>query len=397
MIFSRLFIYTGLSIIIIQLIFSQFAFSQEKAIRPFGTQNKYALIIGISKYKDPVFDTLRYPRNDVLALGKTIIENLDFPIDRVTVLLDQQATKNNIRNELSRLAEYSHPKDIVLIYFSGHGTYGEDKGKEKDEKDGTDEYLVPYDAEYGKIYTCIVDDIFGYLIKNINSNNIIVFLDSCYSGGAGKGVKAIKAKNLPYRAVSKDSVVSDISREGVTIITSAKSDQVAIESDKLSHGVFTYYLVDALKGSSDYNNDGKLSHREIYSFTYDKVKNWTYANKFPIQEPAIAIKKNTSFHIAYNRNPKRHVRWVNKGKKGVLIKIGETKRILVREGYYEKKVIKKPGKFVTKYKDAVTTRKEWVPGKKEIKQVWVPPEYKETHMPDEYSEEFTGGRFEYVD
>jgi uncharacterized caspase-like protein len=46
---------------------------------------------------------------------------------------------------------------------------------------------------------------------------------------------------------------------------------VSIELPELGHGIFSYYLVNALKGAADLNRDGIVSLQEVYEYVEQQV------------------------------------------------------------------------------------------------------------------------------
>jgi len=46
---------------------------------------------------------------------------------------------------------------------------------------------------------------------------------------------------------------------------------VSIELSALGHGLFTYYLVQGLRGAADANNDGIVSLQELYAYLEREV------------------------------------------------------------------------------------------------------------------------------
>jgi uncharacterized caspase-like protein len=55
------------------------------------------------------------------------------------------------------------------------------------------------------------------------------------------------------------------------IITASGPNEVALELPNLGHGVFTYYVLEGLKGKADRNNDGLVTVSELYEFVEDQV------------------------------------------------------------------------------------------------------------------------------
>lgn len=102
----------------------------------------------------------------------------------VTKLLDSQATFKGIKSAFERIIATAKSGDTVFIYNSGHGTYVPD-GPEKDEPDGCDEALCPYDIEDNGPF--IDDMIYSILKERQRAVKTIMASDSCYSGTLIRG------------------------------------------------------------------------------------------------------------------------------------------------------------------------------------------------------------------
>ena len=149
-------------------------------------------MIGISEYKDSSWKQLS-SKNDITILKQRISKDFE-----IVELIDGDATYQNIKTQLSILCEKSMPGDTVFIHFSGHGQQMVAIGKE--EIDGLDEALVPYDAylkyEKGKYEgEChFRDNEFSMCVntirKKLDGNGlIIVTLDTCHSGNFERNEK----------------------------------------------------------------------------------------------------------------------------------------------------------------------------------------------------------------
>jgi len=60
--------------------------------------NSYALIIGISEYQNVAH--LNYGASDAEAIQNLLISQFDFPEENTRLLINEDATKNNIRRAL---------------------------------------------------------------------------------------------------------------------------------------------------------------------------------------------------------------------------------------------------------------------------------------------------------
>ena len=137
--------------------------------------NKYALLVGINKYATPGSD-LQGCVNDVLNLKDILINMFEFKPENIRVLLDEQATYNNIIFNLKWLVK--HEDSELVFQNSSHGSYVPDMNG--DEIDGYDEILIPYDHNWNRPLT---DDILSDVFSLIRSNSFLTFLcDSCHSG-----------------------------------------------------------------------------------------------------------------------------------------------------------------------------------------------------------------------
>ncbi len=343
-------------------------------------QDIYALLIGISDYKDETIPDLDYTFNDIILLGTTLVESLGVAPDLMKVLVDSAASKVNIENQLHRLAEHTTPSDLVIIYFSGHGAVGKDR--DGDESDGTDEYILPWDTQRGKLYTAISDDMLGYLLSMITAKTILIF-DSCYSGGAAKGVRGFSMAKSNTRATNKDSLLRDVSRENIAVLTASKPEELAQESARLGkgNGLFTYFLCKGLQEKKE-NQNTRLTIEDWYKDINNKVNRWTYANEMPKQTPSYINKLGKGFLLPLSSTTKK-AKWRYKESQKTIAQPAQQKKILVNDGYY--KTVRVGGKWKStgQYGGMV-----FVPG--EEKKIWVEPEYQYIEIPAVYKDQPTG-------
>lgn len=178
--------------------------------------------------------------------------------------------------------------DLVVIYYSGHGSFAADtNGDEalRNPGDNLDEYYLPYDTKIpGLFSTAIRDDEFGDWMNSIHSKHVVIFLDSCFSGGATKQVKGVSSEGR--KAPSTNSIFNDFSLERRVLLAASEENQESLEAPELEHGVFTYYLLKALKGAGDEDGDGKINAEEAYNYVKLKVKKYAAEHEH-IQSPII--------------------------------------------------------------------------------------------------------------
>ena len=243
-------------------------------------EEKYGLVVGISKYKHSRLD-LKYAAKDARAFYDLLVDEKigGFPEGNVKLLTNQEATSNNLDNALKNLVSKTEENDLVVIYYSGHGALGPDHNG--DESDGKDEYYITYETDPGSgetLYkTGYIDDEFANRVKSLESDQVAIFLDSCYSGGATKSIKgfSLKGQTTP----SPGTVFQDFNfeqAEGRILFAASQEDQTSYEGEEgeIEHGLFTYFLLKGLKGEADRNRDGKITTVELEDYVVPHVSNY---------------------------------------------------------------------------------------------------------------------------
>ncbi|HJT75575.1 MAG TPA: caspase family protein, partial [Gemmataceae bacterium] len=174
------------------------------ANQPSGPGNRYALLVGCTKYDNlPDAYWLDGPANDVVLLRQLLVKHFGFPDGNVVTLAeaagkDRRPTRANIERQFHELAEKAKPGDKVVITLSGHGSRQPEKNPPPDlryaEPDGMDETFLPcdiknWDSEAGTVTNAVIDDDIRVWTKAITDKGASVWLiaDSCHSGDLLKG------------------------------------------------------------------------------------------------------------------------------------------------------------------------------------------------------------------
>lgn len=242
---------------------------------PAGTYR--AVICGISDYEGTGND-LNFCDDDAQELYDLLLTGSNWEASNVQLLLNSQATEANIQAAIASMGAASVAGDVNLFFFSGHGgddmpdTDGDEGG------DGYDEYMCPYNLTTQEI----TDDELSAWLDALPTDNIIVLLDTCFSGGHLKAPGGAVSKG--YSRTGKDirtvnGFVDDLRKRtpkdvndltSPYIATAADDDEYSIEDDPLQNGLFAYYLLEALT-NSDANADGWAAGEEAFDYLYPKV------------------------------------------------------------------------------------------------------------------------------
>jgi uncharacterized caspase-like protein len=72
--------------------------------------------------------------------------------------------------------------------------------------------------------------------------------------------------------------------KGRVIITASDANEVSVEKDDLKHGVFTYYLLEALQGKGDLDGNGVITVDEVYRYVSIRVPQATGQEQHPVKK-----------------------------------------------------------------------------------------------------------------
>ena len=165
----------------------------------------YALLIGVSNYTHKDITPLKGPANDVTlmwrALGKRGFSDITILADGLATgpefpRSSSDPTRAAILNAFSALGERAAAGDLVLVYYSGHGTEQPVRNNNQDaERGNLDQVMLPldagaYDRATETIKNGIVDDEIGAALDKIRARgaDVWVVVDACHAGSMTRGV-----------------------------------------------------------------------------------------------------------------------------------------------------------------------------------------------------------------
>ncbi len=232
-----------------------------------------AVVVGVSAYRVPSFN-LSFADDDALDYFNALIQGANWSPNDVTVLLNAQATRSAIIDAINSVGGSLSSGDKFVFYFSGHGTKGPDLDP-LDEADGLDEYIVPHDALSNSHANDIRDDELEPIITGLPTNNVLVVLDSSFSGGMIKSRFAPpgRVKFIDRGIVSAARMrqpdgggFKDLDRAaGVITQTASATNESPLESSSLRNGVFTFYMVEGMLGPANPGGD-RITAQEAFSY-----------------------------------------------------------------------------------------------------------------------------------
>jgi hypothetical protein len=232
-------------------------------IVPGPVQQKWALVIGISHFNDRGIRPLNYTIQDADAFATELQDPKigNFSSDHVKKITDADATTKNIKEQLNWIARSAQPNDLVVIYVATHGS-----PRSLDSVSGIN-YLITYDTEMNidgqfdedAMYATALPmvELADSVATRMRALRTLVILDTCYSGGS-VGVPPVGA--AAEKAAPSRQMLEQMSQgTGRIVLAASQSDEESLESAKLGHGYFTYFLLQALK-----SGEGLLPMTEVY-------------------------------------------------------------------------------------------------------------------------------------
>jgi uncharacterized caspase-like protein len=210
-----------------------------------GEGKYYALVIGIDKYSGQ-WPSLSNAAHDASGIAEELRN--DYKFDKVTTLLDKDATRANIIRQMEWLTENIKKNDNVLIFYSGHGDYKKTLNKG---------YWVPVDAQSESTVDFISNSDIQTFLGGIPSKHTLLIADACFSGDIFRGMEETVKKDDIQRYYQE--VEHRASRQAM----SSGGLEPVMDGGREGHSVFTYYLLKTLKENASPNLDAGQLYDEI--------------------------------------------------------------------------------------------------------------------------------------
>jgi len=230
----------------------------------------YAVIVGVSKYKNSQFN-LNYADSD----AKLIYDFLKspngggVPDDQIKLVLNDDATRANIVKNIQKIFKDSDKEDLIFFYFAGHGV-----------AEGQSMYFLSSEAELDNLIgTAVSQEDIEKSIKVARAKKAIMVLDACHAGATVISFGGSRDVDVRNRIALEIAQASD----GLGLITAAGPNQLSKEDPKWGggHGAFTWFFIEGLKGPADTDGDKIITLREAYKYAQKKVEEATGGKQSP--------------------------------------------------------------------------------------------------------------------
>jgi hypothetical protein len=229
----------------------------------------WGLLIAVGEY-------LNHPNQDrpsmlveVENLYQSLIASENWNPSHIRKITGQNAKLDNILDGFLWLLQMAEKDDISLVYITTHGGYLDQDLPPKDEADGKDEILVPYEG-FDDPTKFLWDDEINFILSILQSKGICMIVDSCYSGGFNDALQInIQAEHVNVEPISNKNWIEETLQElgsstGRVILMSSEEDEVSYGSR------FSYYIANGLQGYADTNHDEICTAEEVFEFAEGK-------------------------------------------------------------------------------------------------------------------------------
>jgi hypothetical protein len=221
-----------------------------------------SLLVGVDVYERPEIPRLHGCVNDVALVRGLLKEYFGVPNEDIRVVVNERATRDAIVQRLRTLIGDAEEGDILVFYFSGHGSQIRDR--DGDElSDNLDELICPYDMDWDR-RTYILDDDLVELFAEARAGILMeAFFDCCFFGAGTRGLGsrligeevredvryivppfdiASRAEGDELSLVDHGFRESSLFAEQNVLWSATAEGEEAVEDDfdGRTHGVFTY-------------------------------------------------------------------------------------------------------------------------------------------------------------
>ena len=224
----------------------------------------WAVLVGVTKYK--TMQELQYTDDDAKMLGEFLKspEGGALPDEQLRILLNEEATFQNIVGAMAETFEKATANDLIVFYFSGHGLEGS---------------FLPSDYEGQK--NMLSHGIINSILLDSKAKYKLCLADACHSG-------SLLAYGRLTRSASPDQTVrkfynsfKDV-RGGLSLVMSSKTEEYSLEANGLKQGLFSHFLIKGMKGNADFDANKIVTISELFDYIQREVTEFSSGFQNPV-------------------------------------------------------------------------------------------------------------------
>ncbi len=238
---------------------------------------RLALVVGINQFADPGWRPLRFAAKDADDLAHVLSDKDHGGFDVSTPHGATTTSRSALMSEVANLRQRNtSPDDVVVIYFSTHGTLARNpRGELK-------RYLVASDTRLDDVRNTGLElDELEKALDSLPSRRKVLILATCHSG-AGKSLlprevlKELEGTKAPFLAPP----LEETSRASI-VLAACDWGETAREDENLANDIYTHFLVEALLRPADRNGDGAVTATEAHDYARRRTYEFTHGQQRP--------------------------------------------------------------------------------------------------------------------
>jgi uncharacterized caspase-like protein/tetratricopeptide (TPR) repeat protein len=240
-----------------------------------GEGARWALAIGISNHQNlPPQAQLHFAHRDAEEFAAFLESPAggSLPASHLRLLTNEKATLAAIRAALHTwLVGSAGPNDTIYVFFAGHGVTAE-----RDES-----FFVAYDSDPQNLHATALPfgEVDEALSERARAALTVIAVDACHSGNLGW---ASYSPDVASRAGDSLAKIGRGDRSFLKLLASRPSER-SYEDARWNggHGVFTYALIEGLRGQADRDGDGVVRASEAIEYLGRTVPGETESQQHP--------------------------------------------------------------------------------------------------------------------
>lgn len=205
---------------------------------------------------------------DIACIGETLVDYGGYKKGQVIKVADDQLDKPTRKNILATVPDclkQVKANGTAILYFSGHGL--------RDSSGSL--YLVPSDGDPAKVQdTCIPLAWFHKQLASCGAGLKFLVIDTCHAG----------AGSTADSQLLTESELDDLTTV-VTLASCAAKQKSQVWTEK-KQSLFSYWLVQGLKGHADTDINGRIDIAELYSYVNESVAR-TAKTRYKVEQTPI--------------------------------------------------------------------------------------------------------------
>ena len=220
----------------------------------------WALLLAAPTCADEAWPALRFAEQDIARLAE-LLERCGYDRKRIVRLSPRAArhddklapTRENLFQRLGELASCTRQGDTLFIFLSGHGG-------ERRVGNSMEPCYFPADGKPDDTATSApLSQIVAKIEEHASAMKVVLVVDSCRT----------LPKNLGESSAGETRPATLPPRWSV--LWSCSAGQSAYEDPRVQHGVFAHFLIEALRGSADASDDGRITFSELSEFVNEST------------------------------------------------------------------------------------------------------------------------------